>query len=864
MNMLPAVVMPPPGAQPSQAWGRRKRTDSRAVLKESLSIPSLPRGDSDNANHVDHHATPDIDYMEPAMERPPSPQRLRQLSKQMKRASYLNRPRPQRNESSSPSPRRAMDRSPWEQAFDSLSLSRQPSNRSTTSSDPPRERAERESVHALGKNLFQRNNKSKRASSSYSSSNSSMYSAETPGETTSRDSLLPSLFNRRKPSRDDTAQKRLQISGPFNFQHVAHTQRENLPDIQRGNRMNLASEFSTVRIPGPATAPGVLKIPAHDLHHFPNDSIDSVDMVHEINNVPLSAPPSRPALHTYHTAPSVGSHYGLRAAKSQELLRSSPVTSPRSQSPTQTGNPGPTSSPPVPPRMSSRQSLMPDGFSAFASTPLERPRTSGGFRQPQPFDPSESLAQAPPPATSAGFMPPADFEAFGVDERRFSHAVTTPDETAWPLSANASPSYFDNALPDVPEEEEQIGALGRSRLSLTSNNSSLRGSQSVPALRAFSQAQRPSSGASDTLGPFNAAAARRATRSCDEEAEATSPLDDNWEDDIDYCYEHEADANFDYQWERPSMDGHRNQTPLPIQLAVADDELAEANPALAAGNYADAPAQYSPRKQVYGSGGESVTPVGHLGVTSNFSLPRGEKGSRVSQLKGIRPVSYASSFRESHGFNLSPSLLIPGDFHQQMLADKYEYQDDEILAGPFQDEMRPGTETKSPLLMQHRSSTSTTATNSSTHTDTTGERHVSANSTFTAMTRLTISSSSTSLNKAAGVVPESIEPMPPTQLIDNTQDHDGPEKVATSPANRDTVPELTPFPVMNFAKKPYHRSHASESVVRDEITPLKSQDPAKLRRPRARTSSLSAQVAPPVGQYALFPRSHVKGNGNRI
>jgi hypothetical protein len=469
-------------------------------------------------------------------------------------------------------------------------------------------------------------------------------------------------------------------------------------------------------------------------------------------------------------------------------------------------------------------------------------------------------------------MPPADFEAFGVDERRFSHAVTTPDEAAWPLSVNASPSYLDNALPDVPEEEEQIGALGRSRLSLTSNNSSLRGSQSVPALRAFSQSQRPPSGASDTLGPFNAAAARRATKSCDEEAGPTSPLDYTWEDDIDYCYEHEADANFDYQWERPSLDGYRGQTPLPIQLAVADDELAEANPALAAGsspsvvvgNHADAPAQYSPRKQFYGSGRESITPVGHLGVTSNFSLPRGEKGSHVSQPKGIRPVSYASSFRESHGFNLSPSLLIPGDFHQQMLADKYEYQDDEVLAGPFQDEVMLGTETKSPLLMQQRSSTSTTATNSSTHTDTTGERHVSANSTFTAMTRLTISSSSTSLNKAAGVVPEAIEPMPPTQLIDNTQDHDVSEQVATPPANRDTVPELTPFPVMNFAKKPYHRSHASESVVRDEITPLKSQDPAKLRRPRARTSSLSAQVAPPVGQYALFPRSHIKGNGNRI
>ncbi|KAL6850867.1 hypothetical protein ACO1O0_007993 [Amphichorda felina] len=524
--------------------------------------------------------------------------------------------------------------------------------------------------------------------------------------------------------------------------------------------------------------------------------------------------------------------------------------------------------------MSSRQSIMPDGFSAFASASLERPRTSGGFRQPQPYDPSEPLNHSPPPATSHGFIPPADFQTFGVDEKRFSHALTTPDDAAWPLSA--SPSHVEKFLPDVPEEEEQYGALGRSRLSLASNNSSLRGSQSVPALRSFLQSQRPMSGASDTLGPFDVAAAQGARKCGNEDPRAAeaAALHDNWEDDIDYCYEHEAEANFDYQWERTSLDtSYRHPAALPLQGAymLPDDELAEANPAIGVrpsatmvvDNDADVLPQSPPRHHTPGAGPESLSPNSHMGATSNFSLPRGDKGTRVSQLKGIRPVSYASSFRECHGFNLSPSLLIPGDYHQQMLAEKYDYHDDEILGGPFHDEISLGSDTRSPLAYEQRSSTSTTETFSTTHTDTTGERHASANSTFTTMTRLTVSSSDTSLNKAAGVIAESIEPMPTTQFID-TRDEDGNDQEPTPPGTKDTVPELTPFPTMNFAKKPHHRSHASESLARDEITPLKSQDSTKVRRPRARTSSLSTQIAPPVGQYALFPRSYIKGNGDRI
>lgn len=892
---------------------RNRRTASRDALKSSLSIPSFSRENSSNSLSSEHQyyaaTAPDVDYMEPAIDGPPSPERLRQLSKQMKRASYLNRPRIQRNDSSSgTSPRRAMDgRSPWETAFDSIALSRHPSSRSNSSGTPSHDRPSRESVQILGRNLFQRSgnnggNKSKRASSS---TNSSGYSGEVPGETLAfKESLMPTLFARRKPSRDDSAQKKLQISGPFNFQHVTHTQRENLPEIQR-HRPGMSSEFSSMRTPGPTTAPGALQIEAHAIHHFPSASIDSVDSQHGHDDAPLTAPPMRPSLMPRHTAPALAPRRPMRSAKSSDQLRTSPprssLLSARSQSPTyqHTRNgsqsngeysPEPTGSAPVPPpRISSRQSLMPEGFSAFANANAnaDRPRTSGGFRQPQPFDPSEGgLDQSPPPppATSHGFMPPADFEAFGVDEKRFSHALTTPDDGAWPLNAaSVSPSSpYEKALPDVPEEEEQNNFGGWSRLSLTSNNSSLRGSQSVPALRSLSQCQQRTSGASDTLGLFDAAARPRV----DDDAFPTpaSPTHDSWEDVIDYCYEHEAEANHNYQWERPSLDDHRPVMSNAVNIALEEDGLAEATP----------PAEMTPPPELQAEPAispssqtslnpisEGLSPNSNLAVTSNFSLPRGDKGSRVSQLKGIRPVSYASSFRESHGFNLSPSLLIPGDYHQQMLAEKYDYHDDDILRGPYHDEL-PSGEGKTPLAYQQRSSTSTTATTSTSQTD---ERHVSANSTFTTMTRLTVSSSSTSLNKAAGAITESEEPMPThavsdpqqpfidgntTTFIDTASISSENDQEPTPPATKDTVPELQPFPVMNFARKPQHKAHASESVamIRDDgLGPLVSpneKDPAKLRRPRARTSSLSAQIAPPVGQYALFPRSYIKNTGDRI
>lgn len=858
---------------------------------DNASLMSVPvHGDAS----MDHFNSPSIaDLLEPAVDGPPSPERLRQLSKQMKRASHLHRQTvAHRTVSSSSSSIHSFsaDRTPWESALDNLALVRRPSDRSTDSSTPSRDRPE--SVQVFGKNLFSIRGRSKRESSSHSSSgNSSLYSAEFPPDNsghsishshshtngtaaTLKESLMPTLFARRKPSRDDSAQRKLQISGPFNFQHVTHTQRENIPSFQRGSRMELAAEFSAMRTPGPTSAPGALRgIEAREIQLGGLNA----DGLADLDDAPLTAPVSRPALNPrIHTAPVSGTRRMMKQARSQDHLRSHaspprvmPSRPPRSPMDVSIE----ASLPPVPPpRVSSRQSLHLD---AFASATQNRPQTSGGFHRPQPFNPSEaSPERSPPPATSHGYVPTSDFETFGVKENRLSQAPSSPDSSvAWPLATPPTASFESQSpLADVPEEEEVFGMSRQSRLSLASNNSSLRGSQSVPMLRSFSQSQRPMSGASETLGRFDMVAAQRAMRAGAQEEVREEPKSgrESWEDDIDYCYEHEAEADCDYQWERPSLEGGRHSNMPPVTMALADDELVEVVPITAhssrSASQSDVPTLSPPRSSPK-TAQDTVSPMGSA-MASNFS----KKGHRPSMLKPMRPISVASSFKESQGFTLSPSLLIPGDYHQQMLqseVDRHKLVEGEESTRAFNMANFDGSSrlAKSPLMNEQRSSTSTTETNSTSHSDSTGERHVSANSTWTTLTHLT---SSTSLNKMAGSFTDSAEPLPHATHFDDADEAEYQAETRTekelTPPCKDTVPELTSFPPsMGVARKVGHKSHVSESLARGDAPAAKSAEALMMRRPRARTTSLSTQQAPPMGQYALFPRQFVKNNsGDRI
>ncbi|GJN78095.1 hypothetical protein PLIIFM63780_001588 [Purpureocillium lilacinum] len=846
----------PPKSRPSAPPQRATTQPSGPSSTEQLSSASVAQ------------------FLNAAADGPSSPERLRNSNKQMKRVSRLHRQHGHRAASSESSSLAsvgaidAIDRPPWEIALENHFIARRTSIRSNdSSSTPSRDRAE--SVSNFSKNLFHRRGKSKRESSSHSSSASSIYSVDGPVDMTgvgTKDSIIPAIFSRRKPSRDEAIQKKLQISGPFNFQHVAHRQRKQAAhDAQAAYVVDPTADFPPVPAHASTSVPTAGDGPMAEFrsqYAVSTDSIDEADDGHYDATTPQqSSFPRQPA-------PVPGPRRLVKHSRSREHLRKSPPRAPvrPPRSPVETSFAS--AVPPVPPRVSSRQSNYPEPHESVTSTLVDRPQTAAGFRRPQPFPPFSS-ADHLPTATSVHH----EHVPF-VEDGASSPVLGEAYDMAWPLTSPVQGSYDPilSALPDVPEEEEHFGVSRRSRLSLASNNSSLRGSHSVPMLRSLAESQRPMSGASETLGRFERPVAHGVAGS-EAGGPAGSEFDmflERWEDDIDYCYEHEAEADCNYEWGRPSLETARDNNSPPTH-SFMDKELgemrgsglAQSHPSLLSPTPQDLPG-LSPASQTSAVlGHEAVTPTSHAAVTNNFSLPKGDRKSvRHLDLRTGNRASYASSFKESHGFTLSPSLLIPGDYQQQMLmkeAEKHtngeydEYQVPLFQAAFFDEGIHANMK---PTPFYQRSSTSTTTTDSTSRSNSTGKRHMSTASSWTTLTRHT--ASSTSLNKMAGVWTDESEPLPAVNLADKMHAED--EHDPSSAGTGDVVPELVGFATTTNSRRVQHKSHASESHVVDEPGPGRSPDLPRMRRGRARTTSLSTQTPPPVGQYALFPRAYVKAN----
>jgi hypothetical protein len=101
----------------------------------------------------------------------------------------------------------------------------------------------------------------------------------------SRDSTIPGLFGLRRSTKQDQAaeaQRRMNISGPYNFQHVAHTQKDKARDAQPpANRTTLASEFAQLRGSHAPAHGGGRKGARPDDLHFADFSSDSLPLNEE-------------------------------------------------------------------------------------------------------------------------------------------------------------------------------------------------------------------------------------------------------------------------------------------------------------------------------------------------------------------------------------------------------------------------------------------------------------------------------------------------------------------------------------------------------------------------------------------------------
>ncbi len=827
----------PKSSKPVKQGSKKSRfLGLQTPLAPRDSTPVRPVTSSDGIPHDAHS----IDrLLDPAVEGPPSPESLRELSQQMKRASALDKHHSHQTSSSGSSSLRSLtsaDRPSWENPHDGRELSRKSSGRSgrsTTSSMPSRDRPE--SVQIFGKTIFSRRGKAKRESSAQSSS-SSMYSTDAvvdtsllPAQTSapSRDSTIPALFNLRRNTKQDLAAEahpRVNISGPYNFQHVAHQKDQG---AQRANRATLASEYAQLRASQTPAHVALKGVRADDMHFsdFSSDSLplnedDAMLATLELQKTPsLTRTPSVLKKNT-------SSRRILNRSQSQEQLNMGipPPRPPRS--PIDQSAP---SGPIPPPRGSSQASSRHERFDS-----VDRPRTGASMRSLQMYaDPGS------PPATSYGYTPASDMGV--IPEHAYAYAASPQDDSNWPLPCPSS-TASEYTLPNVPEEDESAVAVKKSRASVASN-SSLRGSQSVPMLRGFaSQKTRPPSDASDTLGRFDLLSAQRALRAALSDGESVLPRE-GWEDDIDYCYDHEAEADCDYEWGRPSLETSRDgDSATPVDDHRRSVGSCEASPTMLTPGQFDVPA-LSPVSQLSSATAqEAITPVVvNNPKASNFSLPRVDSKSLLL----VRKPSNASSFKESHGFNLSPSLLIPMDFQQQMMACEVERQEASDFAFRPLDEPALNMDS-SAHLGRYRTSASTTGTIES--TSSAFDKHASTASTSTDYTRLTASVSSLDL--------EPCLPAGELQRFPSFESQGRGESKSAMP----TLPESGE--AVSATRGPLFQSRGSESslggLAADEPLPGKAKASIQARRGRSRTTSLS--TPPPPNQYALFPSVQLSGN----
>ncbi|TQV92325.1 hypothetical protein V2A60_007015 [Cordyceps javanica] len=763
------------------------------------------------------------EHYQPAVEAPPSPESFRRLNTEMRLATSLRRGQGHSKAVSSSSSVTSFT-GDLDQALDNIELVRRSSFNSVESNSVSREASE--ALHQFSKNLFHRRGRSKQESTS---SGSSLYSADVPFDTAGamKDSVLPKLFARRKPSRDEPAslQRRFQISDPFNFQHVTHTNRDNVEDtMTHGDDQSDPPQFKG----RPRAATGASQ------HTYTNVLAETVA---EHGNA-ADIPPPRPGLIARHTGSFQNMRRFIKSGKTADLsVPVAPTSAPANRQPPQRPPRSPPSfaseatSPSVPPRVSSRQRLYPAPIESRTSYFAERP-VAGGFQRPRPFTPS-SPVESLPTAPGQAFTQPVDLSAFSQEGLLGRPRTATP-EPSWPL-ASPTIASFEAPLPDLMEDDGHTSWSSHTHTNRTSTNASLRGSKSVPMLKKLAEDQDTGLASGQCVG--TSAWSEQMKMELEESVGHSPTLGRaSWEDDIDYCYDHEVEADCDYQWERPSIDvapGARMCAASQSHSGPGDElhnSPSRWSPGMPSASGIEVP-ELSPASQTSAVlGHEAVTPI-----TQYVSHPvDAQFRNKCTEL------TVPTHLHDAQEHQFSPSLLVPQDYQRESLgADNY------VVRG-----------LKSSSLQ--RSSTATTESNSSVSTDSVGERHTSTNSSWTALTRHTASTSS--LNKLGMSWVDEIEPLPALAATSEAEEPADSDET-TPPASDDVVPDLA-MVLPSPPRRAMHKSHASESVVRKSVAPMDAQQLAKPRRTRARTSSLSQ--APPVGQYALFPRSSIKTHGDKI
>ncbi|KAL8645555.1 MAG: hypothetical protein Q9226_007249 [Calogaya cf. arnoldii] len=347
---------------------------------------------------------------------------------------------------------------------------------------------------------------------------------------------------------------RPQISQPYNFQHLTHTQSRHFSPIRSASQDKLATEYFAIN----ASQPPVKElrgIPVEDIRSHPGDSSRSI---HHDPITPPSVSPAKSRSSRPNSGLSIGNPCTTRRSRSiDNFSQPSPKTYRFPRSPTS-----------PPPRTSSRNAThaVPDFFfDQHHATAEEREL----LLMCEPITDKPVDHQSYPSATAHHCN-----QLF--DEAFLPHAITTPDDVAFTLQ----PPMLRRstlALADVPEEDELHSTK---RASMESSrpmtaDSTLRHAKSFPSNRGTKHKRNGSSSRKSTGRPDSAAndgsLARDLMSLTDTEESVDVPtrcrrsrissgnksIDACWEDDIDYCYQLRAEADCDFEWDPISMNDMR-------------------------------------------------------------------------------------------------------------------------------------------------------------------------------------------------------------------------------------------------------------------------------------------------------------------
>ncbi|KAI4165656.1 MAG: hypothetical protein LQ342_000598 [Letrouitia transgressa] len=360
------------------------------------------------------------------------------------------------------------------------------------------------------------------------------------------------------------------ISKPYNFQHLTHTYAHQFQELDRTSYNDLMTEFSAIRA-SQAPRRELQGIRAEDLLRSP---VSESSLAFED---PMTPPPASPAKPRGSRSGSLLSSRGPIKIQDLRSFDNSPLPSPKS---CQMSN-GPTS-PPLSISSHNASISAPDFFTAYHQDSSTESHSEAGYfghKLEPTYGQTGGLAFAP-----------EDWDDHMFNASNLPHAITTPNDIAFTLKPNV-PKI---GLADVPEEDE---SHAQKRTSTDDHRpgtaGSLRHAKSFPNARSLVHRRNPSSSSYTSAGRRDSFPMGGPTLN-----DSLLPLEDRifdevsffprvsrrmsftpkgidacWEDDIDFCYEHEAEANCDFDWDCiAAFDQNSNEVTLSNQCNVQKPE----------------------------------------------------------------------------------------------------------------------------------------------------------------------------------------------------------------------------------------------------------------------------------------------------